>query len=121
MGAHDDTLRPENIALSEQQKRNVTTQVRRKNLTCGSCGTKDFVVGDALYLGFLFLNEKHGTYMVALTCTRTDCPTPRTGIRLHESKFLGTSTPASRGDSALHRAGPPSGGPDASVARESTG
>ncbi len=112
-----DTLRPENIALSDQQKRNVTTQVRRKNLTCGSCGTADFLVGDALYLGFLFLNEDQGMYMVALTCEKPDCPTPRTGIRLHESQFLGTPTATSQGESALHRAGPPSGGPDASVAR----
>jgi hypothetical protein len=112
-----DTLRPENVALSEQQKRNVLTQVRRKNLRCGSCGTEDFVVGDALYLGYLFQNEEQGTYMVALSCTKSGCPTPRTGIRLHESQFLGSPTAASEGESPLHRAGPPSGGPDASVAR----
>lgn len=114
------TLRPENIALTDQQKHNVSTQVRRRKLRCGSCGTEDFAVGDALYLGYLFQNEPQGSYMVALTCTKSGCPVPRTGIRLHESQFLGSPSAASQGDTTLHRAGPPSGGPDASVARDST-
>jgi hypothetical protein len=115
-----DTLRPENIALTARQKEHVTTKLRRKRFSCGSCGSEDFVVGDALYLGFLFLNEEQGTYMVALTCTNTACPAPRTGIRLHEASFLGSPTAASQGESALRRAGVPAGGPDASVARDST-
>ncbi len=39
-------------------------------------------------MGFLFLDEKHGNYMVALTCANPDCNAPRTGIRLHRLEFL---------------------------------
>jgi hypothetical protein len=39
-------------------------------------------------MGFLFLDEEHGTYMVALTCENPACRSPRTGIRLHRSEFL---------------------------------
>ena len=41
-------------------------------------------MGDALFLGFLFLSEERDEYMVALTCTNPDCRTPMTGIRLRE-------------------------------------
>ena len=78
----------ENKVLSEEQKRRVLEQVREKRFTCGSCGSNDFEVGEALYLGFLFLDERHGDYMVALTCENLDCERPWTGIRLHESEFL---------------------------------
>jgi len=39
-------------------------------------------------MGFLFLDEEHGTYMVALTCKNPGCAAPRTGIRLRHSEFL---------------------------------
>ena len=52
------------------------------------CGAKDFGVGDALYLGFLFLDEDHYAYMVALTCRNPGCAKPRTEIVLPEKDFL---------------------------------
>jgi hypothetical protein len=78
----------ENTRLTETQKQRVLERVRQRNFTCGSCGSGDFEVGEALDLGFLFLNEEHGMYMVALTCEAPDCDAPRTGIRLHQSEFL---------------------------------
>ena len=79
-------IRPENKVLDENQKRRVLEKVRERGFTCGSCGSGDFEVGEALYLGFPFLDEEHGNYMVALSCENPDCA--RTGIRLHESEFL---------------------------------
>ena len=81
-------IRPENKILDERQKRGVLERVEERGMTCGSCGSGDFEVGEALYLGFLFLDEEHGTYMVALTCQERDCSSPRTGIKLHESELL---------------------------------
>ncbi len=78
----------ENKALDENQKRRVLEKVGEKGFICGSCGSGDFEVGEALYLGFLFLSEDHDAYMVALTCENPDCESPRTGIRLHEAEFL---------------------------------
>lgn len=53
----------------------------------------DFTVGQALYLGFLFLDEDHDAYLIALTCRDTSCLTsflqPRTAIRLRYNEFLG--------------------------------
>ena len=46
-------------------------------------------MGGALELGFLFLDEDHGTHMAALTCESPGCKA-RTGIKLHESEFLYT-------------------------------
>ena len=80
--------RPENKELDENQKRRVLEKVREQDFACGSCSSNDFEVGEALYLGFLFLDEEHGTYMVALTCQEPDCEDPRTGIKLRESEFL---------------------------------
>lgn len=79
---------PENVKLDENQKRAVLEKVEDRNLTCGGCGSDDFEVGEALYLGFLFLSEDHDAYMVALTCRSPDCDGPRTGIRLREADFL---------------------------------
>jgi hypothetical protein len=79
----------ENIELSEEQKRRVLAKVKERGVTCGSCGSDDFEVGEALYLGFLFLDEERDAYMVALTCKEPDCETPRTGVRLHQPEFLG--------------------------------
>ena len=78
----------DNKVLSEAQKQRVIEKVEERGFTCGSCGSNDFEVGEALYLGFLFLDEDNDAYMVALTCKEPDCDTPRTGIRLHEADFL---------------------------------
>jgi hypothetical protein len=81
-------IRPENKALTAKQKRRVLARIGERGFTCGSCGSDEFEVGDALYLGFLFLDEDNDSYMVALTCKETDCDALRTGIRLHEADFL---------------------------------
>jgi hypothetical protein len=78
----------ENTELTETHKRKVLGRVEEQNFTCASCGSTDFRVGEALEMGFLFLDEEHGTYMVALTCENSGCASPRTGIRLHRSEFL---------------------------------
>jgi hypothetical protein len=78
----------ENTQLTESQKRRVLERVEERSVTCAGCGSRDFAVGEALELGFLFFDEEHGMYMVALTCERPNCDTPRTGIRLHRSEFL---------------------------------
>ncbi len=78
----------ENKQLDESQKREVLQRVWERGFTCGSCGSKDFEVGEALYLGFLFLSEDRDNYMVALTCKNPGCEAPRTGVRLHEAEFL---------------------------------
>lgn len=78
----------DNRRLDDGEKRAVLEKVEERGFTCGSCGSGDFEVGDALYLGFLFLSEDHDDYMVALTCRRPGCENPRTGIKLHEAEFL---------------------------------
>lgn len=78
----------ENKRLDEGQKRAVLAKVGERGITCASCGSGDFEVGEALYLGFLFLSEGHDAYMVALTCKDPRCQAPRTGIRLHQLDFL---------------------------------
>lgn len=60
-------IRPENKALNENQKRRVLEKVKEQGFTCGSCGSDDFEVGKALYLGFLLLDK---------TTTRTWWPSP---------------------------------------------
>ena len=78
----------ENTELTEYQRRRVLERVEEQNFMCAGCGSGDFKVGEALGMGFLFLDEEHGTYMVALTCENPGCGSPRTGIRLHRSEFL---------------------------------
>jgi hypothetical protein len=78
----------DNTRLDETQKRRVLEKVEERGFTCQTCGSTGFEVGDALYLGFLFLSEDHDDHMVALICTNPDCGLPRTGIRLHEADFL---------------------------------
>jgi hypothetical protein len=78
----------DNTHLDDRQKRNVLERVKERGFACGSCGSKDFEVGDALYLGFLFLSEDRDAYMVALTCANPDCEAPRTGVRLRGAEFL---------------------------------
>lgn len=82
-------IRPENKELNESQKQRVIEKVRERGFACRSCHSEDFEVGEALYLGFLFLDEPLDNYMVALTCKESDCDSPRTGIKLPGSAFLG--------------------------------
>jgi len=78
----------DNRELTEEQKRRVLRKTGEEGVACGGCGSGDFEVGNALYLGFLFLSEHQDAYMVALTCAVRGCESPRTGIRLHELDFL---------------------------------
>ncbi|WP_406814709.1 hypothetical protein [Mycobacterium sp. M23085] len=81
-------VRPELIRLDEVAHHRVLEQIAAKGGHCEACGATDFAVGDALYLGYLFLNEDADAYMVALTCHNPDCPKPRTAIRLRDQDFL---------------------------------
>ena len=81
-------VRPELISLDTVARHRVLEQVTAKGGHCEACGATDFAVGDALYLGYLFLNEDADAYMVALTCRNPDCPKPRTAIRLRDTDFL---------------------------------
>lgn len=83
-----NTRRPEITMLTDGQKNRILDEMRRKAGTCPACGGKEFIVGDALYLGFLYVSENLDAYMIALTCTNPGCPAPRTGIRLPGSQFL---------------------------------
>jgi hypothetical protein len=96
MNDPDAMVRPELIALDPTARERVTEQIAAKGGYCECCGAKDFDVGDALYLGFLFLDEDTDAYMIALTCRNPDCAKPRTGIVLSENDFL-DSKPAQRG------------------------
>lgn len=90
-------VRPELIRLDAASRERVLRQIAVKGGHCGSCHATDFDVGDALYLGFLFLDEDPDAYMVALTCRNPECPVPRTGIVLRDKEFL---TPAAAADAA---------------------
>ncbi|AAS04675.1 hypothetical protein [Mycobacterium avium] len=81
-------VRPELISLDAAAVHRVREQVAAKGGHCEACGATDFVVGDVLYLGFLFLNEEADAYLVALTCANPQCPASRTAIRLSENEFL---------------------------------
>jgi hypothetical protein len=83
-----DNVRPELIELKSDAREKVLELVAVKGGHCAGCGAKDFAVGHALYLGFLFLNEDDDAFMVALTCRNPDCPMPRTGIVLAANDFL---------------------------------
>lgn len=82
------TARPELIELHHVERERVQELVAVKGGHCAGCGARDFAVGRALYLGFLFLDEDDDAFMVALTCRNADCPTPRTGIVLAANEFL---------------------------------
>jgi hypothetical protein len=86
--ADDAMVRPELIALDSTSRERVLEQIAAKGGYCESCGEKDFDVGHALFLGFLFLDEDSDAYMVALTCRNPKCAKPRTGIVLPEKGFL---------------------------------
>lgn len=95
-------VRPELISLDTVARNRVLEQVAAKGGHCEACGATDFAVGDALYLGYLFLNEDADAYMVALTCRNPDCAKPRAAIRLSDKEFLtyaGSATDASGNDS----------------------
>jgi hypothetical protein len=81
-------VRPELVELQQAERERVLRQVAAKGGHCESCGSTEFDVGRALYLGFLFLDEDQDAYMVALTCRNPDCRKPRTGIKLPEKDFL---------------------------------
>ena len=81
-------LTEERRELTEDQQQRVLGKVEERGFSCGSCGSGDFRVGAALYVGFLFLSEDHDNYVVALTCKYPDCHTPRTGIKLRGAEFL---------------------------------
>lgn len=79
--------RPELTALTDKQKHRVARQVRTRRGTCSGCRGRDFDIGDALHLGFLFLSEDEDAYIIALTCTNTQCPAPYTGITVRGSEI----------------------------------
>lgn len=81
--------RPELTDLSEIASARVSELVTVRGGHCAACGGTDFTVGQALYLGFLFLDEDDDAYLVALTCRDPSCPQPRTAIRLRYKEFLG--------------------------------
>ncbi|ORV92390.1 hypothetical protein AWC11_08370 [Mycobacterium interjectum] len=83
----DTMVRPELRALDQAARRRVSEQIAAKGGHCECCGTTEFDVGGALFLGFLFLDEDHDAYMIALTCRNPDCAKPRTGIVLSEKDF----------------------------------
>lgn len=83
-----DPMRPETTVLADEQKKRVLGWLRRRRARCRACGTKTFLIGDALFLGFLFLGAERDAYMIALTCTNRACPAPHTGVTLPESEFL---------------------------------
>lgn len=92
----DEVVRPELVSLNVAEREAVLEQVGAKGGHCEACGGTEFDVGDALYLGFLFLDEDNDAYMVALTCRNPDCPKPRTGIKLPEKDFLSRSADEAR-------------------------
>lgn len=86
-----DDVRPELFELDAASRERVLEQIAAKGGYCESCGEKNFDVGHALYLGFLFLDEDSDAYMVALICRNAECAEPRTGIVLPEKDFLSES------------------------------
>ncbi len=81
-------VRPELIHLDPAARGRVREHIAAKGGHCECCGATEFGVGDALYLGFLFLDEERDAYMIALTCRNPDCAKPRTGIVLRENEFI---------------------------------
>jgi hypothetical protein len=88
----DAWRRPENRALTDSERRRVQRRVTTMRSTCQGCGGTEFEVGDALYLGFLFLDEESDAFMVALSCRNPRCPVPHTGVRLRRRHFLDDDT-----------------------------
>lgn len=86
--SEDTGVRPELVRLQPDIRQRVRDQIAAKGGYCAGCNETDFDVGDALYLGFLFLDEDDDIYMVALTCRNPACPMPKTAIRLREQDFF---------------------------------
>lgn len=82
------TTPPDVTALSGEERERVLIAARRERAKCPSCGCRKFQVGDALYLGFLFVSETPDAWFVALTCRNRSCAAPHTGLRLREKDFL---------------------------------
>jgi hypothetical protein len=80
--------RTELIDLNDSARQRVQDQLAAQAKHCDGCAGTAFDIGDALYLGFLFLDEDEDAYMVALTCRTRDCTRPRTGMVLHGNDFL---------------------------------
>ncbi|OBF50390.1 hypothetical protein A5756_21295 [Mycobacterium sp. 852002-53434_SCH5985345] len=81
-------LRPELIGLDAVARQCVLDLIAVKGGHCEACGATDFAVGDAMIMGFLFLDEDADAFLVALTCRNPECPKPRTAIRLSGKDFL---------------------------------
>ncbi|WP_046300507.1 hypothetical protein [Mycobacterium sp. UM_Kg27] len=84
-----EEARPELIEVGQAARDRVSELVMVRGGHCAGCGGTDFTVGRALYLGFLFLDEEHDAYLIALTCRNPSCPQPRAAIRLRYREFLG--------------------------------
>lgn len=98
-------MRPELIALDPAACDRVRAQIAAKGGYCGCCGATDFDVGDALFMGFLFVDSAGDEYMIALTCRNPECAKPRTGIILPEKSFLDDDGPWDPGSASPSRAG----------------
>lgn len=81
-------VRPELINLDAAAHQRALELIAVKGGHCEACGGTDFAIGDALIVGFLFLDEDADAYLVALTCRNPECPKPRTAIRLSGNDFL---------------------------------
>ncbi|MGP4022574.1 hypothetical protein [Actinomadura sp. 3N407] len=83
-----EPTRPELTVLTGKQRDRVAKRLRRHRTRCAGCGSAEFDVGDALYLGFLFRSEQQDMYLVGLTCTDPACPAPRIGVRMQETDLF---------------------------------
>ncbi|UNS99885.1 hypothetical protein MMF93_28090 [Streptomyces tubbatahanensis] len=86
-------IRPELTVLDAGQRQRVRRALRDRKLRCPHCRRDRFEVGEALYLGFLFLDEATDAYLVALRCTNRACPLPRTGVTLGQEEFMSAGHP----------------------------
>ncbi|WP_182906393.1 hypothetical protein [Microbispora sp. H13382] len=80
--------RPEVMPLGGSQRERVRARLRSEHTVCRACGGVDLVIGDALFLGFVFHSEPTDAYMIGLTCANPSCPARYTGIRLRAREFL---------------------------------
>lgn len=80
--------RPELVVLTADEKHWVRVRAWAHGFRCPGCRRRQFDVGDALFLGFLFVTAGPADYRVALTCRHRSCPAPHTGITLRAGEFL---------------------------------
>lgn len=85
--------RPELRDLTPADERRVRACLRSRRFRCACCGSRRFEVGAALYLGFLFEQAGLDDYMVAVTCTRRSCASPRNGVRITGTELFGSRPP----------------------------